>query len=68
MTKGQSDKPCPSVYSPAAALRSLSSVALSSEQARGLYHEFKSIQLIIFRREDGTDAYLAEMVLRNLES
>jgi len=31
-------KPCPSVYSPAAALRSLSSVALSSEQARGLYH------------------------------
>ncbi len=30
---GQSKSPCPSVYSPAAALGSLSSVALSSEQA-----------------------------------
>ncbi len=31
--RGQSISPCPSVYSPAAALRSLSSVALSSAQA-----------------------------------
>jgi hypothetical protein len=31
--KGQSNSPCPSVYSPAAALRSLSSVALSSAPA-----------------------------------
>src|SRR5712692_5122445 len=31
--KGQSERPCPSVYSPATALRSLSSVALSSAQA-----------------------------------
>ena len=31
--KGQSESPCPSVYSPAPALGSLSSVALSSVQA-----------------------------------
>jgi len=33
--KGQSASPCPSVYSPAPALGSLSSVALSSVQAEG---------------------------------
>ncbi len=33
--KGQSAAPCPSVYSPAPALGSLSSVALSSVQATG---------------------------------
>ncbi len=33
--KGQSAAPCPSVYSPALALGSLSSVALSSVQATG---------------------------------
>src|SRR5882672_7832911 len=33
--KGQSAAPCPSVYSPAPALGSLSSVALSSVQAAG---------------------------------
>ena len=32
--KGQSEAPCPSVYAPASALRSLSSVALSSAPAR----------------------------------
>src|ERR1043166_4302106 len=32
--KGQSKVPCPSVYAPASALRSLSSVALSSAPAR----------------------------------
>jgi hypothetical protein len=32
-SKGQSEAPCPSVYAPAAALRSLSSVALSSAPA-----------------------------------
>src|SRR5215213_4824951 len=31
--KGQSESPCPSVYAPASALRSLSSVALSSAPA-----------------------------------
>src|SRR5262245_49124093 len=34
-SKGQSNLPCPSVYSPATALRSLSSVALSSAPATG---------------------------------
>src|ERR671911_548674 len=32
--KGQSELPCPSVYAPTSALRSLSSVALSSAPAR----------------------------------
>jgi len=36
--KGRAKQPCPFVYSPAAALGSLSSVALSSEQVRSLYH------------------------------
>ncbi len=37
---GQSKSPCPSVYSPAAALGSLSSVALSSDQADSIIQEF----------------------------
>jgi hypothetical protein len=36
--KGQSKTLCPSVYSPASALESLSSVALSSGQATKAYH------------------------------
>jgi hypothetical protein len=40
-------QPCPSVYSPAAALGSLSSVALSSEQARELYHEIEKRKAIL---------------------
>lgn len=43
-TKGQSELPCPSVYAPASALRSLSSVALSSEQAAITYHTSQAMR------------------------
>jgi hypothetical protein len=46
--RAEAISPCPSVYSPAAALGSLSSVALSSEQARELYHEIEKRKAVLF--------------------
>jgi hypothetical protein len=41
-------KLCPSVYSPVAALRSLSSVALSPEQVRELYHKIEKPKSVCY--------------------
>ena len=58
MTKGQSKQPCPSVYSPATALRSLSSVALSSEQADALYHKIEFVNRLFNEGVLGLDVNL----------
>src|SRR4030095_16223530 len=46
-TKGQSELPCPSVYAPASALRSLSRVALSSAPANRTLSSLSTLQAVL---------------------
>src|SRR4030095_5032508 len=46
-TKGQSELPCPSVYAPASALRSLSSVALSSAPANRTLSSLSTLKAVL---------------------